>query len=55
MIEVEIVRIPVAPADADSLEAAILERRVDYLGPPHCLGLTVGRSADGKEVISIAT
>ena len=55
MAEIEIVRIPVAPANAEALEAAIRDRQSDYLGPPHCRALAVGRGADDAEVVAIVT
>jgi NAD(P)-dependent dehydrogenase (short-subunit alcohol dehydrogenase family)/quinol monooxygenase YgiN len=55
MQEIEIVRIPVLPANAKALETAIRERRLDYFGPPTCVGLEVGASADGSEIIALVT
>jgi NAD(P)-dependent dehydrogenase (short-subunit alcohol dehydrogenase family)/quinol monooxygenase YgiN len=55
MREIEIVRIPVLPANAAALQTAIRERRLDYFSPPFCVGLDVGSSGDSTEVIALVT
>jgi NAD(P)-dependent dehydrogenase (short-subunit alcohol dehydrogenase family)/quinol monooxygenase YgiN len=55
MREIEIVRIPVLPANAAALETAIRERRLDYFNLPLCLGLDVGSNGDSTEVIALVT
>jgi 2,3-dihydroxy-2,3-dihydrophenylpropionate dehydrogenase len=41
--EIEIVRIPVAPENADALAAALEQGRQGYLAPPACAGLEIAR------------
>lgn len=44
MAEIEIVRIPVTPDNADALAAALEQARAGYLAPPACTGLEIARS-----------
>jgi cis-3,4-dihydrophenanthrene-3,4-diol dehydrogenase len=55
MREIEIVRIPVAAANASALQTAITERRSDYFSPPRCMALEVGSNEDGTEVVAVVT
>lgn len=51
MSEIEIVRIPVAPANRAGLVAAIKQARADYLAPPACLGVDI--AATENEVVAV--
>lgn len=55
MREVEVVRIPVSPANASVLQTAITQRRSDYFSSPRCLALEVGCNDDRTEVIAVVT
>lgn len=51
MAEIEIVRIPVAPENADALVDALAAARAGYLAPPACAGLEIGRGEG--EVVAV--
>lgn len=51
MAEIEIVRIPVAPDNADALNEALERARSGYLAPPACVALQIGRGEG--EVVAI--
>ncbi|MGY1812273.1 antibiotic biosynthesis monooxygenase [Blastococcus sp. SYSU D00820] len=55
MSVVEIIRLPVAAADAQALAATVLAGRDSYLAPPRCQEVQVLQAVAGDEVVVLAT
>jgi quinol monooxygenase YgiN len=55
MSVVEIIRLPVAAANAEALSAAVLAARDGYLAPPRCEDVRILRAVSGEELVLLVT